>query len=95
MLRDSLFSQQDHPLENDPYAPLLPPGWVTAAVADVSAGVALRPMCTPGVDEDEKWKQVVENMSKPPPDSSIQVAEIRAVAAERLEQMKQKLGLKE
>lgn len=40
--------------------------------------------------DDEEWKKVVENMSKPPADSSIQVAEIRAVSGERLEQMKQK-----
>jgi hypothetical protein len=28
VLRDSLFSQQDHPVANDPHALLLPPNWV-------------------------------------------------------------------
>ncbi len=39
--------------------------------------------------DDEKWKQIVENMGKGPQDSSVQVAEVRAAAAVKLEQLKQ------
>lgn len=60
ILRDSLFSQQDHPYALEPYAIMLPPGWIAAAVADVSAGVELLPMCTPPVDDDGAWQQVRE-----------------------------------
>lgn len=60
LLRDSLFSQQDHPYALQPYAIMLPPRWIVAAVADVSAGVELRPMCTPPVDDDAAWQKVRE-----------------------------------
>jgi hypothetical protein len=58
ILRDSLFSQQDHPYRVAPYAIMLPPSWIVAAVADVSAQVPLRPMCTPPVDDDAAWEQI-------------------------------------
>lgn len=58
VLRDSLFSQQDHPYAVEPFAIMLPPSWIAAAVSDVSAGVPLRPMHAPPVGDDSEWKRI-------------------------------------
>ena len=55
VLRDALFSQQDHPIDHDPHALMMPPSWVTAAVDEVLAGRALRPMQVPSPDADQAW----------------------------------------
>lgn len=58
VLRDSLFSQQDHPTDQVPAALLLPPSWVTAAVAEVEAGRALRGLVAPEPDDDAAWAAI-------------------------------------
>ena len=37
--------------------------------------------------DDEQWQQIVENMSKPKPDSSVEVAQIRAQASTQVAEM--------
>lgn len=55
VLRDALFSQQDHPVEHQACALMMPANWVTAAVADTLAGVPLRPVLAPALDDDAAW----------------------------------------
>ncbi len=55
VLRDSLYSQQDHPFEHDPYALMLPPMWLTVAVAEVAAGRTPTPLATPPIEDDASW----------------------------------------
>lgn len=54
VLRDSLFSQQDHPFGNDPYAPLLPPSYVLAVAQSAGTGQPFRVPELPAVD-DRAW----------------------------------------
>ena len=54
VLRDSLFCQQDHPLEQLPFAFMLPPSWVTSAV---SAG-KLEPAQAFAVEDDKAWSAI-------------------------------------
>lgn len=58
LLRDSLWSQQDHPYHRKPYALMMPPSWVTVAVAEVAAGRAIAPLVAPPVDDDAAWAAV-------------------------------------
>ncbi|MFP4598307.1 MAG: hypothetical protein ACLFVJ_08645 [Persicimonas sp.] len=81
VLRDSLYSQQDHPYLNDPYAPLLPPNWVTA-VAHASANRApFEPMALPELDDDAAWRafETPEALfgDLPPSDSLFETATAR------------------
>lgn len=55
VLRDALFSQQDHPLDQRAVALAMPPSWVTAAVAEVLSGRELRPVVAPRLDDDRAW----------------------------------------
>ncbi|MCA9609829.1 MAG: hypothetical protein KC619_29725 [Myxococcales bacterium] len=55
VLRDALFSQQDHPVEHQACALMMPANWVTAAVADVLAGTPLRPVQAPAPTDDAAW----------------------------------------
>lgn len=55
VLRDSLFSQQDHPTAQRPEALMMPPCWVTAAVAEVLEGRPLRPVVAPPAEDDAAW----------------------------------------
>jgi hypothetical protein len=57
VLRDSLFSQQDHPVANDPYAPLLPPNWITAVAHEASDSETFDLPELPAVDDDAGWRQ--------------------------------------
>jgi hypothetical protein len=60
VLRDSLFSQQDHPYLQSPQALMMPPNWVSVAVAEVQAG---RPIVVPflaGPEDDRGWAAVVD-----------------------------------
>ena len=54
-LRDALFSQQDHPIDHDPVAVMMPPSWVTVAVAESMAGRTIRPVTAPPLDDDAAW----------------------------------------
>lgn len=55
VLRDSLFSQQDHPVAQRPRALMLSPNWVSVAVAQTLAGVPLVPPRTAALDDDAAW----------------------------------------
>jgi hypothetical protein len=56
VLRDALFSQQDHPVEQLPCALMLPPNWVTVAVDDAMGGRVTAPVRAPGIDDDAAWE---------------------------------------
>lgn len=55
VLRDALFSQQDHPVEQPACALMLPPNWVTVAVDDALGGRVTAPVVAPALDDDEAW----------------------------------------
>lgn len=55
VLRDSLFSQQDHPYRQRGHALMMPPSWISVAVAEVQAGRKLVAMQLPSLDDDEAW----------------------------------------
>ena len=57
-LRDALFSQQDHPIENDPVALVIPASWVSVAVDEVMEGRPLRPVLAPPIDDDAAWAEI-------------------------------------
>lgn len=57
VLRDSLFSQQDHPFGNDPYAPLLPPSYVLVLAESAMTGRPIRVPELPAVD-DRVWRRL-------------------------------------
>jgi hypothetical protein len=54
VLRDSLFSQQDHPYQHRSYSPLLPPNWVTAALIEKPL-IPLRP---PDIADNNAWMNI-------------------------------------
>jgi hypothetical protein len=55
VLRDSLFSQQDHPISQTPRALMMPPNWVSVAVAEVLAGrVPIAPRSA-AIEDDSAW----------------------------------------
>ncbi len=54
-LRDALFSQQDHPIDHDPVAIMMPPGWVSIAVHEVMQERTVQPVHAPPIDADEEW----------------------------------------
>ncbi|MGK0361008.1 MAG: hypothetical protein ACI9U2_003326, partial [Bradymonadia bacterium] len=55
VLRDSLWSQQDHPTGHRAYAPMMPPNWVTVAVAAAASGRPLTLPSAPPIDDDAAW----------------------------------------
>ncbi len=55
VLRDSLFSQQDHPYKQQSYALMLPPSWITSAATTVQDGRPLVPMKVFLVEDDQAW----------------------------------------
>lgn len=57
-LRDALFSQQDHPIDHDPVAVMMPPNWVTVAVAESMAGHRIEPVAAPALDDDDGWAAI-------------------------------------
>lgn len=73
LLRDSLWSQQDHPYHRKPYALMMPPSWVTVAVTEVAAGRAPAPLVAPPIDDDAAWAKIASAAdmfgSFPPSDS--------------------------
>lgn len=58
LLRDALFSQQDHPVQRPACALMLPPSWVTVAVDDAMAGRTTAPVQAPAVEDDEAWAKL-------------------------------------
>ena len=58
VLRDALYSQQDHPIEHRACAIMMPSNWVTAAVADTMAGTRLRGLRAPVMDDDAAWAAI-------------------------------------
>jgi len=55
VLRDALFSQQDHPVHQRPCALMLPPNWVTVAVDDAMGGRTTLPVRAPEAGDDAAW----------------------------------------
>jgi hypothetical protein len=55
VLRDSLFSQQDHPIAQRPRALMMSPSWVSVAVAHTLAGEPLTAPRTAPLDDDAAW----------------------------------------
>ena len=55
VLRDSLFSQQDHPVLQRPRALMMPPSWVSVAVAATMAGETLVAPVAPEIEDDAGW----------------------------------------
>lgn len=60
VLRDALFSQQDHPVHERACALMLPPNWVTVAVDDALAGRVTEAVAAPAVDDDAAWERLVK-----------------------------------
>lgn len=58
VLRDALFSQQDHPVHERACALMLPPNWVTVAVHDAMGGRVTEPVVTPEIEDDEAWERL-------------------------------------
>jgi hypothetical protein len=59
VLRDALFSQQDHPIEHDPFALSVPHAWVTVAVDAASGPKTLGVRGIPAGLDDAAWKGFV------------------------------------
>ena len=58
VLRDSLFSQQDHPFKHGiPCALMMPPNWITAAVLTPEP----KPMNAPPIDDESAWQKTRGN----------------------------------
>lgn len=55
VLRDALFSQQDHPVQRPSCALMLPPNWVTVAVDAAIEGTTPAPVVAPAPDDDAAW----------------------------------------
>lgn len=58
VLRDALFSQQDHPLDQDAAALMMPPSWVTSALIEVQQGRTPAAPTAPPVEEDAAWARL-------------------------------------
>ncbi len=56
VLRDALFSQQDHPYKFVPFALMLPANWITAA-AECDED-SLKPVTAPPVYDDNSWSKI-------------------------------------
>ena len=60
VLRDSLFSQQDHPFKHgSPCALMMPPNWITSAVLVPNPA----PMEPPPVDDEKAWQETRDDPS--------------------------------
>ncbi len=58
VLRDALFSQQDHPHAHRPCALMMPANWVSAAVDDTLAGKTLVPVLAPTLEDETAWTAI-------------------------------------
>lgn len=59
VLRDSLYSQQDHPYRQTPYAPILPPSWITTAAHLAYLEHPIRPLTVFNVYDDGGWTSLL------------------------------------
>ena len=59
VLRDSLYCQQDHPFRQTPYAPMLPPNWVTTAAHLAYWEQPIRPLAVFNVYDDAGWTSLL------------------------------------
>ncbi|MEM7605560.1 MAG: hypothetical protein AAF411_09390 [Myxococcota bacterium] len=55
VVRDALFSQQDHPIDHSPVSVMMPPNWVSVAVYLASHGETIDPVQAPALDDDAAW----------------------------------------
>lgn len=58
VLRDSMWSQQDHPYHRTPHALMMPPSWVTVAVALGADKRSIRAPASHPVDDDAAWTAI-------------------------------------
>ncbi len=58
VLRDSLYSQQDHPFRGPTWAGMLPPAWISVAVDHALSGRALRLPRAPAPEADGAWRRM-------------------------------------
>ena len=58
VLRDSLWSQQDHVTRQRAFSPLLPPNWITAASLVATGSLAWQPVFSAPVDDDRAWNKL-------------------------------------
>ena len=82
VLRDSLYSQQDHPYHRAPVALMLPPMWVTAAVAEVAANRPIRLPKVPAPSDDAAWGRLdrATMFGSFPPSDSLHREAVRPLA---------------
>lgn len=73
VLRDSLFSQQDHPYRQAPVAALLPPSWVAVAADLTGCGELIEGPLDAPVTDEEAWqgRSLEEVFGSFPPSSSL------------------------
>ncbi len=73
VLRDSLFSQQDHVLAHEPFALMMPPNWVTQAAWLVQRGEPIVNVAAFPEDDDQAWKGASDEaiFGSFPPSSSV------------------------
>lgn len=87
VLRDSLFSQQDHPVLQDPRALMMPPSWVSVAVAATMDGETLVAPRVAELDDDAGWGDAETAADRfgsfPPSDRLFQESAIPLSEAER------------
>lgn len=55
VLRDALFSQQDHPYKFKPFAIMLPANWITAAALQNDS---IQTVTAPPIHDDEAWRNI-------------------------------------
>lgn len=58
VLRDALFSQQDHPLDHDAAALMMPPSWVTSALIEVQQGRSPTAPTAPPLEDNAAWARL-------------------------------------
>ncbi|MFT5354698.1 MAG: hypothetical protein ACI9KE_001906 [Polyangiales bacterium] len=58
VLRDALFSQQDHPIDHNPVSIMMPASWISVAVHEVMEGRELHPANAPELDDDAAWAEL-------------------------------------
>jgi len=59
VLRDSLYSQQDHPFRQTPYAPILPPSWIAAAANLAYLEKPIQSLTVFNIYDDAGWTSLL------------------------------------
>ncbi len=63
VLRDSMFSQQDHPIANDDArALILPPAWVTKLAYKLKRGEPVANVSCAPMDDDDAWRVLLNGL---------------------------------